>query len=439
MTSPKARPSDGWKPQKPRPTAYNLKSKRSRANLPVTTNPYFETVRTGLSIGYRRNANNGTFFGRRYDGKRYEASDTWPADDNSPANGENVFSYDMAVEKILEWNKQREIEESGHIVTTGSYTVKDAVLDYLKDKENEKRKKLYRDKATANAHIIPALGDIELKKLTHGRVKAWRDSLAQAAPRKRTEAGENQAYRDYDPNDPDALRRRQASANRILTLLKAALNHAKTETRRIASDAAWKDVRAYRNVDIGRVRFLSSDEVKKFVPSCDDELFRKLVKGALMTGARYGELTTSLRVEHFNEADANVFIEKSKNGEQRHVYLNPDAVAFFKSITKGRKATELIFLKADGKQWQESEQKRPMDAACEATGIEGVTFHILRHTYASNARMNGMPLDVLQQQLGHKDLRMTMRYAHIGKSHQQEQVTRYAPTFSFAPTIETTA
>jgi integrase len=61
-----------------------------------------------------------------------------------------------------------------------------------------------------------------------------------------------------------------------------------------------------------------------------------------------------------------------------------------------------------------------MDAACEASSIEGVTFHTLRHTYGSNARMAGMPLEVLKDQLEHKDLRMIIRYAHIGASHQQQ-------------------
>lgn len=72
-----------------------------------------------------------------------------------------------------------------------------------------------------------------------------------------------------------------------------------------------------------------------------------------------------------------------------------------------------------------------MDEACKTAKIHGVTFHTLRHTYASQARMAGMPLDVLKEQLGHADLRMTMRYAKIGKTHQQKQVEQFAPTFSF--------
>jgi integrase len=307
------------------------------------------------------------------------------------------------------------------------------MAQYIRDKQTEKRKTTEqkaddRAQTLSDAFIIPTLGHIELSKLTHGKVKAWRDALANAAPRKRTKAGKEQAFRDFDPNDEDALRKRQASANRILTVLKAALNHAHAE-RRISSKTAWEAVKPFRNVDVAKVRFLSAKELKSFVPKCEPD-FQALVKGALVSGARYGELT-ALRVEHFDSKEGTLFIAKSKNGEARHVHLNDEAVAFFEGLTDDRAANELIFLRS-GKAWRKSEQKRPMDEACSATKVQGVTFHILRHTYASHALMNKMPLEVLQRQLGHKDLRITMRhYAHLCSVYKQEQVRATAPTFGF--------
>ncbi|MCY3671886.1 MAG: tyrosine-type recombinase/integrase, partial [Alphaproteobacteria bacterium] len=50
---------------------------------------------------------------------------------------------------------------------------------------------------------------------------------------------------------------------------------------------------------------------------------------------------------------------------------------------------------------------------CEA-GIEDVRLHDLRHTVASQAAMNGVPLPVVARMLGHGNVRMTMRYAHVG-------------------------
>ncbi|MCY3980495.1 MAG: tyrosine-type recombinase/integrase, partial [Alphaproteobacteria bacterium] len=47
-------------------------------------------------------------------------------------------------------------------------------------------------------------------------------------------------------------------------------------------------------------------------------------------------------------------------------------------------------------------------------GIEDVRLHDLRHTVASQAALNGVPLTVAARLLGHSNVRMTLRYAHVG-------------------------
>ena len=69
--------------------------------------------------------------------------------------------------------------------------------------------------------------------------------------------GQEQAYRTVDLRTLTSAQG-QATANRILTVLKAALNYAKTESRRIATDAAWVDVKPFSKVDVPKVRFLST-------------------------------------------------------------------------------------------------------------------------------------------------------------------------------------
>ncbi len=280
----------------------------------------------------------------------------------------------------------------------------------------------YRHRTTISAHILPILGHIELAKLTHGRVKKWRDDLADAAPRLRSKARKAQQFSERPKS--------KATVNKCLNVLKAILNYAKAEKRAVATDAAWCDVKPFKGADQPKVRFLSADEIKAFVPACDAD-FQRLVKGAILTGARYGELT-GLEVDHFNAQDGKLFIAKSKNGEARYVDLNAEGIALFIALTDGRKSTERIFLRSNDKAWKKSEQFRPMVSACEAAHIEGVTFHILRHTYASHALKNRMPLEVLKEQLGHKTLAITIRhYAHLCADYKQQSVRAHAPSFGF--------
>ena len=84
------------------------------------------------------------------------------------------------------------------------------------------------------------------------------------------------------------MRARRATANRTLTVLKAALNHAFHEGR-IASDEAWRKVKPFREADAPVVHFLSEDECRRIVNATQGR-FRNLVRGALVTGCRYGEL-----------------------------------------------------------------------------------------------------------------------------------------------------
>ena len=60
--------------------------------------------------------------------------------------------------------------------------------------------------------------------------------------------------------------------------------------------------------------------------------------------------------------------------------------------------------------------------ACKRAGIAHFRFHDLRHTFASHLTMAGCNQRTVQHLLGHKDPRMTMRYAHLSDAHLNQAV-----------------
>jgi len=101
-----------------------------------------------------------------------------------------------------------------------------------------KRRVLSQTRSTVEAHIRPAFGHLEATKLTHGKVKKWRDALADSPAHSQSSPGaRKQKARALDVDDPEAMRKRQATANRVMTTLKAILNHGYNEPM-IASKAA---------------------------------------------------------------------------------------------------------------------------------------------------------------------------------------------------------
>jgi integrase len=205
-----------------------------------------------------------------------------------------------------------------------------------------------------------------------------------------------------------------------LTILKPTLNHCHQEGS-VSSDDAWRKVKAFREVDSARLRHLSDDEARKLVHTCRTD-FQLLVIAALLTGCRFGELTIVI-ADDFNAASGTLLIRTSKSGKPRRVFLSDEGATFFIQQAVGKKGSELLFTKRHGRAWSASDQQRPMQKACLAAGIDPVTFHGLRHTYASRLAMKGVPLPVIAAQLGHSDTRMVEKhYGHLAPNYIAETV-----------------
>src|SRR6185437_1300088 len=120
---------------------------------------------------------------------------------------------------------------------------------------------------------------------------------------------------------PETQRKRQASANRCLAILKAALNQAWRD-KKVESNDAWQRVELFRGVDIPRARYLSVAEAQRLINASSGD-FRILVQAALQTGARYQELAR-LRVADFNADAGTLHLRKTKTNKDRHIVLTDE-------------------------------------------------------------------------------------------------------------------
>jgi site-specific recombinase XerD len=96
------------------------------------------------------------------------------------------------------------------------------------------------------------------------------------------------------------------------------------------------------------------------------------------------------------------------------------------ALTVGKLGSDYLFLRSDGKPWGKNHQSRPMQDACKAAKIDPpVSFHDLRHTYASMLAQQGVDLLSISKLLGHADTRITARhYAHLCDQTLRNAVSR---------------
>jgi len=413
-----------------------LDTRNARAKLKQRREPYWRAISGGLAIGYRKGATGGTWIAKHYaaeHGRRYEALGA--ADDIRDADGENVLDFQQAESRAREWLAKLTKQDTGDVtVDAGSYTVADAMDAYLRFLESEGRSKYsirdtrYRDQA----FIRPKLGDVKLSALTSDQLRRWRDELANAAARIRTRAGDTQKHRTSNDSQ-DVHRARRATANRTWAILRVALNQAFRDGR-VHSDSVWRKVKPFQKVGAARVRYLTVAEARRLINASDPD-FRLLVQAALQTGCRYGELTR-LKVQDFSPDAGTISIRQSKSGKPRHVVLTDEGMALFRQVCAGRSGSEPILRKAtSGEPWDKSHQRDPMcEAVARAKINPPISFHGLRHTWASLAVMNGVPLMVVARNLGHADTSMVeQHYGHLAPSYVAEAIRKGAPRFGFKP------
>lgn len=344
----------------------NLETRTARLRLPVSSKPVFVTVAEGVGCGYRRNARGaGNWTARLADGKgSYALKNIGIADDYEDADGRAVLDWWQAVDAA------RRLKRGEN--KTAIVTVADAVGSYRPGRASGAD-----NKSRIKRHISPAFGRKPVALLTADDLVRWRDGL----------------LKTLSP----------ASANRVATILRAALNQRAKGDPTIANRFAWKDgLSQIPDAEQPRNIILSDDVVRAIVREAyvhSDE-FGQLVEMAAVTGARYGQLA---RIEIKDLRVDSVMVPRSRKGKGEKsvthysIPLPASLVHALRVAAGGRAATDRLLLKPSGEPWAKSDHARPFARAVERAGQDKsqVSIYALRHSSIVRLLLLGVPIRVV--------------------------------------------
>ncbi|WP_394183392.1 tyrosine-type recombinase/integrase [Marinomonas posidonica] len=164
--------------------------------------------------------------------------------------------------------------------------------------------------------------------------------------------------------------------------------------------------------------FLTHDQINELLAAtdeCDNPHVTLISKVCLATGARWGEAEAlTIQRVHNNK----VLYTDTKGNKNRSVPITPELFEELQEHAKRTRGNNLFTFSISA-----------FRRALKRTTIElpaGQASHVLRHTFASHFIMNGGNILTLQKILGHTDIKMTMRYAHLAPDYLEE-ATRLNP------------
>jgi integrase len=414
----------------------------ARAKLEPHSKPYWRDLVPGvLRIGVRQGKRGGAWVAGIYRGRaKYDTTtfaktnpkDKGTASEIDPAKvtKRSLLTYRQAV-KVAEWLHERDTMQAGAFISK-PLTVREAVEAHIEWQRVE-GKSAKVNEYFAGAHIYDQLGDIEVERLTTDEINAWLKAVAESRPRRRSRKGKPPAY-GPKARTADQKRARRDTANRVFKGVLAPALESVFQDGKVSNNAAWKRVRPFKKTTKSRKSYLTHGDCTRLLNTCPPDL-RALVQGALLTGARYGELC-NLDVSDWHGEIGKLHVRESKSGNERYITVNDAARKFFDQLTIGRKGAEPLFKKTDGTRWRPGHQTRPFKAAVGHAKISpSISFHGLRHTYCSLSIMAGTPLHVMAENLGHTTTRMVeVHYGHLREDYKDAILRETTPTFEVEDT-----
>lgn len=177
-----------------------------------------------------------------------------------------------------------------------------------------------------------------------------------------------------------------------------------------SSGNVWRSERGYE---------LRQDLTKqKFV-----DYLKPMVLLSLNTGIRKGECL-KLKWENvdFTQEMLTIVGEDAKSAKTRHIPLNREALMVLTEWRKQTCSNVFVFLGKEGNAY--TTVKKSWCTLLKKADIKNFRWHDIRHHFASKLVMRGVDLNTVRELLGHSDLTMTLRYAHLAPEHKAKAVAK---------------
>ena len=248
-------------------------------------------------------------------------------------------------------------------------------------------------RSVLDRQLLPAFGSKPLDRIMPEQIGRWFDRFSRTAP---------------------------GNANHALDLLTQIVN--------FAIARGHLDTNPARSVERNRrqalTRFLSREEIARLHRVLDGQTRDSrceqadIIRLLLLTGCRRSEI---LRLR-WSEVDRDRLVLADGKTGPRIVPLNAPAWRILERRPRG--TSPFVFPSPRSPDRPRSRNLPFWYRVRREAGIEDVRLHDLRHTHASHAVLNGVPVPVVSRLLGHSDVRTTLRYAHLGDREIEEAAER---------------
>lgn len=179
--------------------------------------------------------------------------------------------------------------------------------------------------------------------------------------------------------------------------------------------------------------YLSPDECEMLLSHAEG-VIREMILMACRTGMRQGELKglqwsavdweNRMVIVKNSYCDREKAIGPPKSNRIRSIPIDVDV---FEMLYRRRRTTGHVFTNVNGQAFNHSSLSYHLEKVCREAGLRRISWHVLRHTFASHLAMKGVPLNVVQTLLGHSTIVMTMRYAHVAPSTMRAAIELLNP------------